>query len=119
MSDLPLGKRTRLQQWALSFMVLSAFWLLVLGTYSLSNDLNDREVGYLLGVSILLLAELVYLYISAFTNRTTWLIDTRGNKVGVVYDEQDLYLELAEVVGTDNLTMIKTERGLTAPKEGN
>lgn len=105
MSDLPLGKRTRLQQWALIFMICCSVWLLILSGYAFNSSLNQREAGFLMGVSLILVAELIYLYITAFTNRLTVLIDTKGRKVGIIYDEADLVLEMAEIVGAENMTI--------------
>ncbi len=119
MGELPLGKRTRLQQLALGLMVACTLWLLGLGGYALNQPLNQREAGYLMGVSFLLLAELIYLYISAFTNRVTWLVDTKGRKVGIIYDEADLALELAEIVGVENMTVNNAAPDGRVAPEGN
>lgn len=121
--SLTLSKRTRLQRLGLIFMGLCTAWLLALAGYALNTDLNQREVGYLLGVSMILIAELIYLYISAFTNRVTWLIDTKGRKVGVIYDEIDLAREMAEIVGAENMTIPDASPEVSSPtpnpEEGN
>lgn len=105
------SKTYEMRRFSMLLILFLTFVLIVLLWFSIraANRGDEKGVGFLLGVSFLVMAEIILIWRQGY-HPYRILLMKHGKQVGTTYDENELYNVMCDIVGKENVVKLFDEK---------